>query len=228
MSDTGILFSNMKYPSHECWMTFSYTRQENPTGGAVLDFSVWYCLSGTHFRCISFKLICRAIVREKSSITCCLTSTDLSQSRVVCCNIPLSANASTGICYNRPSSTAINRSRSNTGNRFYYSDPWPTVTSQPIRLSTNFMTLIPSLTFIELWGISMEHLQRVWHASRERLPFLTPGSVPLFGTCFCSNCWDQIPRSCHVFTRLFTLNIPWYFLDFASIPKEQLRCIIHV
>ena len=28
----------------------------------------------------------------------------------------------------------------------WHSDPWPTVTSQPIRLSTNFMTLIPSLT----------------------------------------------------------------------------------
>ena len=31
---------------------------------------------------------------------------------------------------------------------------------------------------------SMEHLQREWLASRERLPFRTPGSVPLF----CSNC----------------------------------------
>ena len=27
----------------------------------------------------------------------------------------------------------------------------------------------------------MEHLQRVWHASRERLPFRTPGSVPHLG-----------------------------------------------
>ena len=27
----------------------------------------------------------------------------------------------------------------------------------------------------------MEHLQRVWHASRERLPFRTPGSVLLLG-----------------------------------------------
>ena len=26
---------------------FSYTRQENPTVSVVLDFSVWYCLSGT-------------------------------------------------------------------------------------------------------------------------------------------------------------------------------------
>ena len=44
-----------------------------------------------------------------------------------------------------------------------------------------------------------------------------PGSVPHCGTCLCSNCWDQIPRPCHVFTRLFTSNIPWYFLDFAFI-----------
>ena len=63
---------------------------------------------------------------------------------------------------------------------------------------------------------SMDHLQRVWHhASRELLPFRTPGFVPLLGTCLCSNCWDQIPRTCHLFTWLFTLNTPWYFLDFA-------------
>ena len=55
--------------------------------------------------------------------------------------------------------------------------------SLPIRRSTNFMTFIPSLTFTELWVVSMEHLQRVWLASRERLPFRTPGSVPHFGTC---------------------------------------------
>ena len=65
----------------------------------------------------------------------------------------------------------------------WHSDPRPTVTSLPIRLSTNFMTFIPSLTFTELWVVSMEHLQRVWLASRERLPFRTPGSVPNFGTC---------------------------------------------
>ena len=59
-------------------------------------------------------------------------------------------------------------------------NPWPTVTSQPIRHSTNFMTFIPSLTFTELWVVSIEHLQRVWIASRERLPFRTPGSAPPF------------------------------------------------
>ena len=30
----------------------------------------------------------------------------------------------------------------------------------------------------------------LWHASRERLPFQTPGSVPILGVCLCSNCWD--------------------------------------
>ena len=56
-----------------------------------------------------------------------------------------------------------------------------TVTTQPIRLSTNSMTLIPSLTFTELWVVAMEYLQRMWLAVRECLPFRTPGSVPIFG-----------------------------------------------
>ena len=62
----------------------------------------------------------------------------------------------------------------------WHSDPWQTVTSQLIRLSTNFTTLIPSLTCTELWGVSIEHLQRVWYASRERFLFRIPGSVPPF------------------------------------------------
>ena len=145
--------------------------------------------------------------------------------------------------------------------------------SQPLTNNdfTNFITLIPRLTFTELWLVSMEHLQRVWHASRERLPLRTPGSVPfiwgfhvlgllrpifptlyrfndrteldfhrievsmtgwgmptgsaypsghlvpslLFGTCLCSYYWDHIPRTCHVFSWLYTLSIPLYFLVFA-------------
>ena len=112
-------------------------------------------------------------------------------------------------------------------NVMWHSDPWPTVTSQPIRLSTNFMTLIPRLTFTELWVVSKEHLQRVWHVSGESLAFRTLGSVPLFGTCLCSNCWNQIPRTCHVLTRLFTLNTPWYFLDFAWLPWDALL-LLHI
>ena len=42
------------------------------------------------------------------------------------------------------------------------------------------MTLIPDLTFTELRVVSMEHLQRVWLASTERLTLRAPGSVPPF------------------------------------------------
>ena len=44
-----------------------------------------------------------------------------------------------------------------------------------------FRTLIPGLTFTELRMVSVEHFQMVWLASRERLPFQTPGTVPPFG-----------------------------------------------
>ena len=37
----------------------------------------------------------------------------------------------------------------------------------------------------------------------------------LFGTCLCSNSWDQIPQTYHVLTQLSTLNTPWCFFDFA-------------
>ena len=45
--------------------------------------------------------------------------------------------------------------------------------------------------------------------------YLDTWSIPHCGTCLCSNCLDQIPRTCRVFTWLFTSNTPWYFLDFA-------------
>ena len=88
-------------------------------------------------------------------------------------------------------------------------------------LSTNFMTLIPSLTFTKLRVVSMEHLQRVWLASRERLPFQTPGFVPLLGTCLYSNCWDQFYRTCCcIFSWIFTLNTP-RFPFYTGIIKEN-------
>ena len=97
----------------------------------------------------------------------------------------------------------------------WHSDPWPTVTSKPIRLSTNFMTLIPSLTFAEYgwfpWSICNGCGMQAGNAYPSG--HLVPS--PNCGTCLCSNCWDQVPRTCHVFTRLFTSNTPWYFLDFA-------------
>ena len=49
------------------------------------------------------------------------------------------------------------------------------------------------------------------------------GTLTLMDTWFCSlfwdllmlQLWDQIPELCCVFTWLFTLNTPRYFLDFA-------------
>ena len=49
------------------------------------------------------------------------------------------------------------------------------------------------------------------------------GMLTLPDTWFRPPLWDllvlqllrQIPRTCHVFTRLFTSNTPWYFLDFT-------------
>ena len=61
----------------------------------------------------------------------------------------------------------------------WHSNPGPTVTSLSIRLSTDFMTLKPILTFTELWVVFMDHLQRVRYAIRERLPFRTPSSSPI-------------------------------------------------
>ena len=41
-------------------------------------------------------------------------------------------------------------------------------------------TLSPKLTFYLIAEVSIEHLQRVWHANRGRLLLLTSGPVPLW------------------------------------------------
>ena len=63
-----------------------------------------------------------------------------------------------------------------------------------------FYVTLPSLTFTELWVVACKQgtliLPKTWFWP--------------FGTCLCSNCWDQILRTFHVFTRFFTLNTHWY------------------
>ena len=114
-------------------------------------------------------------------------------------------------------------------NEKWHSDRWPVaVISQPTRLTTNFMTLIPTLIFTELWVDSIEHLQRVWHASRERLPFRT-WFRPAFWDLLMLELLRQVfSRTCHVFSRLLTLNNPRYFLDFALFysTDTRLMCIL--
>ena len=101
----------------------------------------------------------------------------------------------------------------------WHSGPWlVTVTSQPIRHSTNFMTFIYRVT-----NGSIEHLQRVWHASREHFPFWIPGSVHLFGTCLCSNRWDM-------FSRISTFHLKYHSVIsrfcFLALRKASLLLTI--
>ena len=48
--------------------------------------------------------------------------------------------------------------------------------------------------------------------------FSTDVACQLLRTCICSTCWDQsFPRTYRYFSGLCTSNIPWYFLEFASL-----------
>ena len=76
---------------------------------------------------------------------------------------------------------------------------------------TNFMTSIPNLTFTEMRVVSMEHSQRIWIASRKRLPFRTPGSVPFWDLHMFKlmSCWDQ-------FSQIYR-DFPTYHLEYPSV-----------
>ena len=90
----------------------------------------------------------------------------------------------------------------------WHSDLWQTVTSQPIRLFTNSMTLIPSLT-----------LHRIMSGFHGRVLVTRPD------TWFRPPVWNLLvlqllrPDSsflpCPYSTFIFTLDTPWYFLGFA-------------
>ena len=82
-----------------------------------------------------------------------------------------------------------------------------------------------TVTYCQLW------FKRVWLASRERLPFRTPGSVPLLGTCLCSYCWDQFYRTFRSF-----LDFPPWLSRFCLNKRKKKnqpswqtisRCIVY-
>ena len=85
-----------------------------------------------------------------------------------------------------------------------------------------FHDLDTELDLHRLSVVSMEHLQRLWHASRERLPLRTPGSVPFLGACVCSDCWDQFPR---LFTDLMTYRS--WLLPNWEVSMEHLQQVWH-
>ena len=65
-------------------------------------------------------------------------------------------------------------------------------------------------------GAFVTDTEMVWHANPpvHQVPFI-------FRTYLCSNYWGQFFRTCRVFFfRLFNLNIPQYFLDFALRPTN--------
>ena len=68
----------------------------------------------------------------------------------------------------------------------------------------------------------MEHLQWIWHASRECLPFWTPGSVPHFGDLLMLQLLRPVFPKAPCLSRFFTLNTSWYFLDIAFKTRSHL------
>ena len=103
----------------------------------------------------------------------------------------------------------------------WHSDPWPTVTSQPIRLSTNFMTLIPSLTFTDYewfpWSICNGCGMPVGNAySSGHLvpsPILGLANAPIVETKFLELAMSLIdfsPRIPLGTFSIFLLVIKWY------------------
>ena len=87
-----------------------------------------------------------------------------------------------------------------------------------------FHDLDTELDLHRLWVVSMEHLQRLWHASRERLPFRTPGSVPLFVGLACAliveNSFpDSLPIKWPTEADVYrTERFPWSICDRCGIP----------
>ena len=72
------------------------------------------------------------------------------------------------------------------------------------------------LDITELREVSIKYLRRVWHTSWESLPFRTRGSVPLFWDLLMLQLLRLVFRTFRVFSRLFALYTPRYFLDFVS------------
>ena len=88
-----------------------------------------------------------------------------------------------------------------------------------------FITLIPGLTFTELRVVSMEHLQRVWLASSERLPFRTPGSDPFRGLAYAPTDETSLTELAISFSRLSILNTLGTFSILLTSSQKPLNGI---
>ena len=73
------------------------------------------------------------------------------------------------------------------------------------------------------WEVSIRHLRRVWHADSGRSLLRITGPI-LFGNwILCSTGSDQpFTKTCRIFARLCTPNIPRHFSRFFSLPNEEM------
>ena len=77
----------------------------------------------------------------------------------------------------------------------------------------NFRQVFLSSSLNNILVYCISSIYRSWH--------LFPSH---FGTYLCCYCSDQFSRTCRVFSRLFTFNIPRYFADCPLIYHAILRC----
>ena len=90
----------------------------------------------------------------------------------------------------------------------WHSDPWPTVTSLPIRLSTNLMTLYTEL--------DLHRIMSGFHGAFATGGASQQGTLTLPDTWFRPPFWDlQILQLLRPNSSNLPSNTPWYFLDFA-------------
>ena len=91
------------------------------------------------------------------------------------------------------------------------------MTSLPIRLSTNFHNLNIGLDLLRITKVvSKEHMQQVWHASRERTPLRAPGPITLLGLAYALILRPVLPNlPYHVST--FHLEYPTVLSRFCFI-----------
>ena len=70
----------------------------------------------------------------------------------------------------------------------------------------------------------MKHLQRVWHTSRERLPFQTPGSFFVYGLAF-SLIVETINSKSAVIFYFFSLTLGTFLISLIAIKKLHINFI---
>ena len=90
------------------------------------------------------------------------------------------------------------------------------MTSQQLRLFTNFITLIRT-------ELDLDRITSGFHRALAKGVACQQGTLtlpdtwlypPLWELLICSNCWEQFSRNCRVFLRLKKSGFSWYFLEF--------------